>query len=179
MLTRTQKEAAVVDLREKFDRATSVFVADYRGVTVEQINALRRKLRKAEGGYEYHVAKNSLLRRASDGSPVAELVRHFEGPTAVAVSFGDPIALAKTLVDYAKDVEAFELKGGFMDGKALDLGEIATLATLPSLDELRGRLVGLVQAPAQKLVCVLAAPGGQLARLVGARRAKLAEEEGS
>lgn len=179
MLTRTQKEEAVVDLRQKFDRATSIFVADYRGVTVEQINSLRSKLRKAEGGYEYHVAKNSLLRRASDGTPVAELAPHFEGPTAVAVSFGDPIALAKTLVDYAKDVEAFELKGGFMDGKALDLGEISTLATLPSLDELRGKLVGLLQAPAQKVVGVLAAPGGQLARLVGARRAKLAEEEGS
>ena len=82
------------------------------------------------------------------------------------------------LVDYAKENEQFKLKGGFIDGRALGAAEIATLATLPSLDELRGKLVGLLQAPAQKLAALLAAPAGQLARVVEARRGKLAESEG-
>jgi large subunit ribosomal protein L10 len=177
MLTRAQKEEAVGELREKLSRATSVFVADYRGLSVRQIDQLRGKLREA-GPYEYRVAKNSLLRRATAESPAADLAACFDGPTAVALSFGDPVRLAKLLVDYAKEHERITLKGGFMDGKPLAPAEIATIATLPSLDELRGRLVGLVQAPAQKLVGLLAAPGGQLARLIGARRAKLAEAEG-
>jgi large subunit ribosomal protein L10 len=144
---------------------------------VQQIDLLRGKLRQA-GRYEYRVAKNSLLRRAAADSPAAGLEACFEGPTAVAFSFGDPVRLAKVLVDYAKDNNKFVIKGGFMDGKPLAPAEIATIATLPSLEELRGMLAGLVQAPAQKLVGLLAAPGGQLARLVGARRAKLAEAEG-
>jgi large subunit ribosomal protein L10 len=180
MLTRTQKEQEVAELRGKMERATSMIVADYRGLTVQQVNGLRGKLREAGDAYEYHVAKNTLLRRASEGGPMAELAPHFEGPTAVAFAYGDPVGLAKTLVNYAKDHEAFELKGGFLEGRPIDEQEIATLATLPSLDELRGKLVGLLQAPAQKIAMVLVAPGGQLARLVMARREQLAESgEGS
>ena len=175
MLTRAQKEQAVETLREKMGRATSAVVADYRGLTVDQVNGLRSKLRQAEDDYEYRVVKNTLLRRASDGGPMADLQTHFEGPTAIAFSYGDPVGLAKVLVDYAKEHEAFELKGGFLDGKPIDSEELATLATLPSLDELRGKLVGLLQAPAQKIAAVLAAPGTQLARVVDARRAQLEE----
>jgi large subunit ribosomal protein L10 len=177
MLTRTQKEEAVALLRDKLSRATSVIVADYRGLSVQQVELLRGKLREA-GESEYSVAKNSLLRRASADSATAALTPCFDGPTAVAFSFGDPIRLAKVLVDYAKENEQFEIKGGFMDGQALQPAEIATIATLPSLDELRGMIVGLLQAPAQKLAALLVAPAGQLARVVEARRAKLAESEG-
>lgn len=177
MLTRAQKEESVAELKDKIARATSVFVADYRGLTVQQVDSLRGKLREA-GQYEYAVAKNSLLRRASADSGAAALADCFSGPTAVAFSFGDPVRLAKVLVDYAKENEKFTLKGGFMDGKPLAPAEIATIATLPSLDELRGKLVGLLQAPAQKLAALLVAPAGQLARVVEARRGKLAESEG-
>ena len=97
----------------------------------------------------------------------------FKGPTAVAISYGDPAALAKVLVDYSKANKVFELKGAFLDGRCLAEEEIATLATLPSLLELRAQLVGLLQAPAGKLVRLLAEPGGQLARLVEARRGAL------
>jgi large subunit ribosomal protein L10 len=175
MLNRTQKEEAVAELRDKLGRASSVFLADYRGLTVEEVNTLRRSLRQASDDYEYRVAKNSLLLRASNDTPLAELAPHFEGPTALAISYAEPVGLAKVLVDYAKEHQAFELKGGFMDGKPLDQGEIATLATLPSLDQLRATLVGLIQAPATKIAAVVAAPGAQLARLVEGRRAKLAE----
>jgi large subunit ribosomal protein L10 len=96
----------------------------------------------------------------------------------VAIAYGDPVRLAKILVDYAKQNEIFQIRGGMLDGRALDKADIATLATLPSLDELRGKLVGLLQAPAANLARILAAPGAQLARLVEARRKQL-EESGA
>jgi len=119
---------------------------------------------------EYQVVKNAVLRRATSDSDLDVLKDSFNGPTAVAISYGDPAALAKVLVDYAKQHEVFELKSAFLDGRCLDDGEISTLARLPSLDELRGMLVGLLQAPATKLVRLLNEPGSQLARLVEARR---------
>jgi large subunit ribosomal protein L10 len=171
VLTRAQKEDQVSDLKQKFENATSVIVADYRGIDVQAVNELRSKLRA--GQYEYRVAKNSLLRRASEGTSVEVIRNKFSGPTAVAIAFGDPAGLAKTLVEYAKDHEAFEITGGMIDGKALELAEIGTLATLPSLDALRGKLIGLLQAPATKLAGVLQAPAGQMARVMAARRDQL------
>jgi len=176
LLTFAQKKEAVAELQGKFERANSVIVADYRGLGVEAVNALRAKLRAEGGGeYEYRVVKNSVLRRAEQGSTMEPLQEHFQGPTAVALSFGDPVGLARTLVDYAKEHPAFEVKGGVLDGRAIDSQEIATLASLPSLEELRARLVGLLQAPAQKIAAVLQAPGAQLARLASARQKQLEE----
>lgn len=174
MLNFAQKQEQVAELKEKLGRATSVVVADYRGLDVAAVNALRAKLRAA-GRCEYRVVKNSILRRASEGTGAAAIAAHFKGPTALAMAFGDPVALAKALTDFAKQNEVFRLRAGVLEGKALDTGEIATLATLPGLDELRGRLVGLIQGPAQKLVMVLSAPAAQLARLAEARSKKLAE----
>jgi large subunit ribosomal protein L10 len=174
MLTFTQKQEQVAELREKLGRASSVIVADYRGLDVASVSALRTKLRTT-GSCEYRVVKNSILRRASEGTGVASIVAHFKGPTALAIAFGDPIVLARTLTDFARQHEVFQLKAGWLEGKALDRNEIATLATLPSLDELRGRLVGLLFAPAQKLATLLQAPGAQLARLAEARSKKLTE----
>ena len=174
MLNFAQKQEQVVELKQKLARATSVIVADYRGLDVFAVNALRAKLRAA-GGCEYRVVKNSVLRRASEGTGVAVIAPHFKGPTALALAFGDPVVLAKTLTEFAKQHEVFQLRAGVLEGKALDKAEIATLATLPSLDQLRARLVGMLQAPAQKLVMVLAAPAAQLARVTEARSKKLAE----
>ena len=176
MLTREQKEKQVAELHDKFERATSVFVADYSGLAVKQIEALRGGLRKSESSEsEFCVAKNSVLRLASAGGPAEGLTNHFRGTTSIAISFGDPVALAKTLVDYAKDNEAFEIRGGLLDGQLLELAEISNLATLPSLDALRGKIVGLLQAPAGKLARLLNEPAGQMARLVSARNAALEE----
>lgn len=176
MLTRTQKEEQVAELKGKFDRATSVFVADYRGLGVPQLEELRGGLRQAEASdAEFRIAKNSILRLASDGGQAEGLKEHFTGTTSIAMSFGDPVALAKLLVDYAKENEAFEIRSGMLDGAVLDTGEIAKLATLPSLDELRGKIVGLLQAPAGKLARLLNEPAGQMARLVAARETSLNE----
>ena len=175
MLSRGQKEEQVADLRDRFSRATSVFVADYRGLSVDRVNELRAKLRTSEAGGEvdYRVTKNAVLRRAVADLPIDALSDRFTGPTAIAISYGDPAALAKLLVDYSKANEVFELKGAFLDGRCLAEEEIATLATLPSLDELRSQLVGLLNAPAGKLVRLLVEPGSQIARLVEARRSAL------
>ena len=179
MLTRTQKEGEVAELQQRFRRAKSVFVAEYRGLSVAAVDALRAKLRaEGKGDFEYRVAKNTLIKLAAAGSAGEALAPHLAGPTGLAFSYGDPARLAKVLVDYAKEHEVFKLRGGVVEGAALGRAEIATLATLPSLDELRAKLLGLIQAPATKVAGVLAAPAGQLARLVAARQRKL-EEAGS
>lgn len=176
MLTREQKEHQVEELREKFERATSVFVADYRGLGVKQMEALRGGLRDSGGTEaEFCVAKNSLLRLASSGGPAEGLQEHFKGTTSIALSFGDPVSLAKQLVDYEKENESFEIRSAVLDGKVLEPREISTLATLPSLDELRGKIVGLLQAPATKMARLLVEPAGQMARIVAARETSLGE----
>jgi large subunit ribosomal protein L10 len=174
VLSRAQKEDQVADLRQRFGRASSVILADYRGLSVVATEELRGALREdPESEHEYHVFKNSVLKHAVKDSELDVLSEHLTGPTACAVSYGDPVALAKVLVEFQKKYEVFELKGGYLDGKALDTSELATLATLPNLQELRGKLVGLLVAPATKLVRLLKEPGSQLARLVDARRADL------
>ena len=179
MLSRAEKKEQVTELRQRFGRASSVFLADYRGLTVLEAEELRGALRAdPEAENEYHVIKNSVLKHALIDSDLEPLTEHLKGPTACAISFGEPVALAKTLVEFQKKHDVFELKGGYLDGEALDTGEIARLATLPNLHELRGKLVGLLVAPATKLVRLLNEPGAQLARLVDARRSALEESGG-
>jgi large subunit ribosomal protein L10 len=174
MLTRSQKETQVAELRERFARATSVFVADFRGLDVGSVDRLRERLRaEGRGAYEYRVIKNTLIRLAAQGSAAEALAAHFRGPTALAFSFGDPVQLAKILVDYAKQNHVFAVRGAVVEGRPLAAEQVATLATLPSLAQLRGKIAGLAQAPALKLVQLLAAPGGQLARLAAARARSL------
>jgi large subunit ribosomal protein L10 len=176
MLTRQQKEDQVTELSDKFKRATSVFVADFSGLSVGQLEELRGGLRKAEGSKsEFRIAKNAILRIACEGGPAEGLKEHFTGTTSIAMSVGEPVALAKTLVDYANENEAFEIRGGLLDGQLLAPKEISNLATLPSLDELRGKIVGLLQAPAGKLARLLNEPAGQMARIITARKSALDE----
>ena len=173
MLTRVQKEEQVTHLAEKFGKATCVYLADYRRVDVQSVNQLRRRIHsEGKGDFEYRVAKNTVLRRAAERSSFASLGEAIDGPSAVAISYGDPVGLAKILVDFAKDHDVFELKAGVLEGRAIDGTEIGTLATLPGLDDLRAGLVGLVQAPATKLVRLLLEPGSQLARALNARGAQ-------
>ena len=176
MLTRAQKEEQVSELKGKFSRATGVFIADYRGLNVVEINKLRSDLRGDDpDDSEYTVTKNSVLRLAVADTDLSVIAEHFNGPTSIAIAYGDPVRVAKVLVDCDKKNEAFEVKGGFLDGKALGVEEVAKLAMLPSLLELRGKFVRLIQAPATKLVRLLSEPGGQLARLLDARSKSLDE----
>ena len=171
MLTRAQKEEQVAELKEKIGRASSIYVADYRGLDVPGANELRSRIhREGDGDFEYRVAKISILERATADSAAEGLSPHLNGPVAVALSYGDPIGLAKILTEFSKDHKVFEIKGGLVDGEVVDSSQIAALAELPSLDALRGQIVGLLQASATKLVRLLVEPGTQLARLVEARR---------
>jgi large subunit ribosomal protein L10 len=174
VLTRAQKVEQVGELREKFARATSVYVADFRGLDVQSTNSLRRKIRsEGKGSYEYRVAKNTILRRAAEGSNVEDIAAHFDGPTVIAMSYGDPVGLAKILTEFAKDHEQLKLRGGLLEGRAVDVAAIGTLATLPSLLTLRAKILGLIQSPATRLARLVAEPGAALARLVEARRGSL------
>ena len=170
MLSRAKKEEQVAELKDAFGKANGVYVVDYRGIDVQSVNQLRSRVHTEGGGdYEYRVTKNRVLKLAAEGSDVATITEKFTGPTAIAISFGDPAGLAKILDEFAKDNDAFELKGGVVEGTEVGPAEISKLATLPSLDELRGKLVGLLQAPASKLARLMNEPGGQLARLAAAK----------
>ncbi len=169
MLSRAEKETKVEAMREDFARATSVFVTEFSGVTVQDFESLRAKMHEAgPGEYDYRITKNTVLRLASEGSDVEQVKDSFKGPTAIAMSYADPVSLAKMLVDFEKAHEGFSVKAGVLDGKPLSESEIKTLATLPSLDELRGTLIGLLQAPATKIARLLVEPAAQLARVVDA-----------
>jgi large subunit ribosomal protein L10 len=154
MRTRAQKEVELQSLRDSLGSANSVLLADYRGLSVADANELRARLREA-GGLEYRVAKNTLLRLACEGTPVEAIRPLLSGPTALAVALEEPSALARVLVDYSKDNERFEIKGGIVEGEIVDLDVIRRLAALPTRDELRGQLAGALQAPMGKLAGTL------------------------
>ena len=142
------------------------------GLTVDEVTQLRRQMRNA--GARYRVTKNRLVRRALEGTPFANLAPLFTGPTAIAFS-RDPVAAAKAAVEYANRNNKLTVIGGGLSGQALDAAAIKALASLPSLDELRSKLIGLLNAPATKLATLLQAPAGQLARVVAAYAEKSGE----
>lgn len=177
MLTREQKSVEVGRLQEQIDRATAILIVDYRGLSVADANALRARLREAgDGGIAYRVTKNTLLRRAVAGTPVEPLRCYLTGPTAVATAREEPAALAKVLVDYAKENDRFEIKGGIIDGELVDLEAIRRVAALPSKQELRGMLAGTLQAPLRNLAGTLHALLGNLRNALE-RRAEQLETE--
>ena len=170
-MDRNQKTQSVTELSGLFAESGAVIVAHYSGLTVAEMNDLRSRMRAA--GASFKVAKNRLAKRALEGTPVAGISDLFIGPTGIGYS-EDPVAAPKVLVNYAKDNEKFVILGGAAIGSVLDLQGVKTLAALPSLDELRGKIVGLLQAPATKIAGVLQAPAGQVARVLSAYANKAA-----
>jgi len=166
---RAEKTQTVAALHEVFDKSSVVVVAHYSGLTVAQMQRLRRQMRAA--GASVQVAKNRLAQIALQGTDVASIGPLLRGPTLIAHS-SDPVAAAKAAVAFARDHEKFVLLGGAMGKTALDVEGVKALATLPSLDELRARLVGILTAPATKLAQLASAPAAKLARVVGAYAAK-------
>jgi large subunit ribosomal protein L10 len=166
---RARKEELVTELNQSFADAALVVVTQQTGLTVAESTDLRRRMREA--GASYKVTKNRLAKLALSGTPYEPITDLFEGPTAIAYS-ADPVAAARVAVDFAKDNEKLVVVGGAMGDTVLDEGAVKALASLPSLDELRGKIVGLLNAPATKVAGVLQAPAGQLARVFGAYSAK-------
>lgn len=164
-MQRAQKEQLVTSLHRTFEEATMVVVTQHAGLTVTESSDLRRRMRQAGAGYT--VTKNRLAKRALAGTKFEPLASLFVGPTAIAFS-QDPVAAAKVAVQYAKDNEKVTIVGGYFGDQVLDAAGVKNLASLPSLDELRAKLAGLMQTPAQRVAMVLQAPAGQLARVLGA-----------
>jgi large subunit ribosomal protein L10 len=162
---RAKKEAVVEDLRGIFNHAGSVVVTHYKGLSVAEITELRRGMREA--GAAYRVTKNRLARIALADTGYAGLADLFTGPTGIAIS-ADPIAAPKAIVAFAKRNEKLLIIGGGFAGQVLPAEQVRALADLPSLDELRARLIGLINTPASRLVGLLQAPGSQIARVLAA-----------
>lgn len=169
-LRKDEKQDVINELHEKFTRARAVVLTGYSGIDVEQITDLRSKLRQVK--VEYRVVKNTLARRAAEGTDLAGLKDHFVGPIGIALGYDDPVAPAKVLQEFSKTQQKLELKVGMLDGKMLKQADIKALASLPSLDVLRGMLIGLLQAPASRIARVLQAPAGQVARVLKAKADK-------
>jgi large subunit ribosomal protein L10 len=159
---RPEKEALVASLNETFKGASLVVVSHYSGMNVTEMEDLRAKVREANAGFR--VTKNRITKIALEGTDFEGMADLFKGPTAITYS-ADPIAAAKVTSEFAKKNEKLQIIGGSFGTQLLDASGIDELAKLPSLDELRSKLVGLLQAPAQRMVTVTQAPAAQLARV--------------
>ena len=168
-MDRSQKTDAVAQLNNVFNEAGVVVVTRNLGLTVAESTDLRAKMREA--GATYQVAKNRLAKIALKDTDYAGIEEYLNGPTALAYS-EDPVAAAKAVVEFAKSNDRIEVVGGSMGSQVLDEAGVKALASMPSLDELRGKLVGLVNAPATKIAQVVNAPANKLARVFGAYAAK-------
>lgn len=170
-MNRTSKQELVTEMHESLVKAKAVFLADFRGMTVIQATNLRNELRNAS--VEYKVFKNTLLDRAAKDTQVEAISPFLAGPTAIAITYDDPVAAAKVLTKFAKDPQGkFVLKAGMLSGKLMDVKQIQALADLPSREVLIAKMLGSMQAPATNFVGVLAALPGSLVRVLDAIRAK-------
>ncbi len=164
-MDRAQKQQLTASLHQDLADTVCVVITHQTGLSVAEVTQLRRQMRSA--GASYRVTKNRLVRRALEGTPFAALAPLFTGPTAIAFS-QDPVAAAKAAVEYANRNAKLTIVGGGLSGQPLDPAGIRALAILPSLDELRSKIIGLLNAPATKLAVLLQTPGGQIARVLAA-----------
>jgi large subunit ribosomal protein L10 len=171
-MNRTEKQQLIDELHGEFGKSEHAIVVDFKGLSVNAATEFRRKVRAS--GSSYRVVKNSLALRAAKGTPLEKLGAHFDGTTGIAYTGQDPVVLAKTLVDFIKDNPELSLKGGLVAGsQVLDAAGVKALSSMPSLPELRSKLLGLLNAPASKLVRLLATPATQMAQVLKAREDKL------
>ncbi|MEQ8748079.1 50S ribosomal protein L10 [Pyruvatibacter sp.] len=165
-MERAEKDALVSTLNGIFTDANVVVVTHYSGLNVAQLSELRTSM--AEAGASFRVTKNRLAKRALEGTPANEIADLFTGPCAIGIS-DDPVAAPRILAQFAKKNDKLVIRGGIMGETVLDENGIKALAELPSLDELRGKIVGMLNTPATRIAGVLAAPGGQIARVIAAK----------
>lgn len=168
-MNREQKQELVSELHQLFGEVSTVVVAHYSGLTVAEMENLRKQMRAA--GASFRVAKNRLARLALDGTKFDSIGSLLTGPTGIAVS-ADPVAAAKAMVDFAKTNQKLVILGGNMNGSELDANGVKALASLPSLDELRAKLVGMIQTPGTRIATVLSQPGASVARVLNAYATK-------
>jgi large subunit ribosomal protein L10 len=171
-MNRTEKQQLIDELHKEFASSPHAVLVDFRGLSVPAVTEFRRKVKAS--GSRYRVVKNSLALRAAKGTPLEKLGDRLTGTTGIAYTGADPVALAKVLVDFAKDHPALALKVGVVSGEQmLDASGVKALSTMPGLREMRARLLGLLQAPSSQLVRLLNTPGSQLARVMKAHQDKI------
>src|SRR5687767_4743885 len=154
-VTRAEKEQALADLSSTFQSVDTAILVDYKGLNVPQVTELRRQLRAARA--QYRVVKNTIARRASQGTKLASLEPHFEGTTAIAYTGEDAVAMAKALTTFMKGAPTLQVRAAVVQGRAIKPAEVTDLANMPGRTELYGKLLFLLQAPMQQLVTVLSA----------------------
>ena len=169
-MERAQKQATVEALSAQLGAYAAVFALDYRGLKVSEATEFRRKIR--ETGGSYRVVKNTLTKRALEGTSLESLEPHLQGMTGLAFTETDPVALAKAIHDFAKDVPAIAFKAGVLADKAVDAAEFKALASLPSKDALYAQLLSVLQAPIRNLLGVLQAPARDLVLVLKAKADK-------
>lgn len=167
-MDRAEKESMVASLHQTFEDVSIVVVTHYSGLTVAEMGELRDQMREA--GAVFKVTKNRLTRRALEGTKYQSLEEMFTGPTAIAYS-EDPVAAAKAAVNFSKTNNKLIVLGGALGDEQLDVNAVKSLASLPSLEELRAKIVGMISTPATRIAVVMQAPAGQVARVLGARGA--------
>jgi large subunit ribosomal protein L10 len=172
-LNREEKQQAVTQLSDTLKDVSLVVATDYRGLTVDEITHLRNELRRVSS--EYKVVKNTLLKRATEGTPIEPLHQHLTGPTAILVSPEDPVGPVKVLVKYLKDYSALSIKGGVLEGKALSAEETKELSTLPGRQELLSKVLSLCVSPHVGLLNTLNGIAQKFVRVLHAIEQKKAE----
>jgi large subunit ribosomal protein L10 len=160
-MNKAEKASVVSDLKHTFEKSQGVILLSFDRINVPDITELRAKIREKEGSYR--VVKNTLALIASEGTPMNELKEHFQGPTAIAFTESDPVALAKTLKEYVKIKEGFNFKGGVVEGRVISIQQVEQLADLPSREELLSKLLFLLSAPLTQFATALISPLRNLA----------------
>ncbi len=174
-MNRKEKEQAISDLGERVKGFRAAVLTNYRGLNVEQLNHLRQRLREEK--ISYHVVKNTLMKLASKGTDLEKLGNYFEGPTAIAISYGDPVLLAKILSEFVKTQPSLEIKVGLIQGKVASPEEVKALATMPSRQVLFAQILGGIQGPAIQLGVVIYNAIQQALGIIQARADQLVESE--
>lgn len=174
-MNRNEKRQVVEDFSKKIQGLQAAVLTHYRGLNVEQLNTLRRRLREEK--ISYHVVKNTLMKLAVRGTDLEKLNDYFKGPTAIAISHNDPVSLAKILSEFIRNQPQLEIKAGLVQGKVASPDEIKALATMPSKEVLLAQILGGIQAPAQELAGVLTSGLQQIVGLIQARVDQLADSE--
>ena len=169
-MNKDKKKIYIEEMKNFFNKTNSIFVTHYQGLTVKQVDKLRSEMRKH--GIIFKITKNRITKLALEGTKFKKLENLFSGPTAIAFS-EDAIRSAKILTKFAKDNSNLKIIGGIMEDESLSLEQVAKIATLPTLDEARGKIVGIFEAPAQKIMSILLAPGSKIAILAHAKSKKL------
>jgi large subunit ribosomal protein L10 len=174
-MLRKEKEQVVAELAERLRSSQTLILADYRGLSVSELDEVRTKL--LEHGARFHVVKNTLTKRAAEEAGFETLKELLDGPTAIAyVGDGDMVSVAKTLSETARRTKVLELKGGILEGAPMDANQVAELAKLPPADVLRGQVLGAIVGPLNEIVALFAAPVQDFVGLLDARIQQLGEE---